>query len=110
MTPVVVPRSRFIVITVEIVYAEPGSQILETLELPGESTVAHAIDAALSGGLIPAQAARLDCGIWGRIASREAYLKDGDRVELYRPLVEDPREARRRHAAEGRTMASGQSD
>lgn len=97
-------------ITVEIVYAEPGSQTLETLELPAESTVADAIDKAQSLGLIPESAAGLESGIWGRVTSRGTRLKDGDRVELYRPLVEDPREARRRHAAEGRTMASGQSD
>ena len=97
-------------ITVEIVYAEPGSQTLEKLELPAASTVADAIDEASSRGLIPEFAARLESGIWGRIVSRGTRLKDGDRVELYRPLVEDPREARRRHAAEGRTMASGQSD
>lgn len=97
-------------ITVEIVYAESESQRLETLELPVESTVADALQVSLSHGLIPECAASLDCGIWGRVVSRATRLKNGDRVELYRPLVEDPREARRRHAAEGRTMASGQSD
>ena len=96
-------------IIVEIAYAEPEAQFLASLELAVGSTAADAIDAALTNGLIPERAASLDVGIWGRVVDRSARLKTGDRVELYRPLHEDPRAARRRHAAEGRTMASGES-
>ncbi len=95
------------VINVEIAYAEPDTQFLASVELDAGSTVADAVAFALNAGLIPARAATLDAGIWGRICDRSRQLKAGDRVELYRPLHEDPREARRRHAAEGRTMASG---
>ena len=94
-------------IHVEIAYAEPDAQFLASLELATGSTAADAVTAAVDGGLIPQRAADLDTGIWGRLVDRTAILKGGDRVELYRPLHEDPREARRRHAAEGRTMASG---
>nr|HET7857667.1 RnfH family protein [Caldimonas sp.] len=41
-------------------------------------------------------------GIWGRAARAETPLRDGDRVELYRPLAADPQEARRRRVAEAR--------
>ena len=94
-------------IQVEIAYAEPKAQFLAAMELAPGSTAADAIDVAIDAGLIPSRAAGLDAGIWGRLVDRSARLKAGDRVELYRPLHEDPREARRRHAAEGRTMASG---
>ena len=40
--------------------------------------------------------ARQEVGIWGRIRALDAPLKDGDRVEVYRPLQVDPKEARRR--------------
>ena len=43
-------------------------------------------------------------GIWGRATSAETALRDGDRVELYRPLAADPQEARRRRAKEARRM------
>ena len=43
-------------------------------------------------------------GIWGRLVNRDQTLEDGDRVEIYRPLEIDPRETRRRLAAEGKTM------
>jgi uncharacterized protein len=35
------------------------------------------------------------CGIWGRLCARSAVLKDGDRIELYRELPQDPRQRRR---------------
>lgn len=43
-------------------------------------------------------------GIWGRATSAETVLRDGDRVELYRPLAADPQEARRRRAKQARRM------
>ena len=43
-------------------------------------------------------------GIWGRATSAETALRDGDRVELYRPLAADPQEARRRRAAKARRV------
>jgi len=44
-------------------------------------------------------------GIWGRAASPDAGLRDGDRVELYRPLAADPQEARRLRARKVRAGA-----
>ena len=43
-------------------------------------------------------------GIWGKLVKRSYSLKDGDRLEIYRPLLIDPREARRELAADGRSM------
>ena len=40
-------------------------------------------------------------GIWGRVVAADTLLRDGDRVELYRPLKRDPKEARRRRAGQG---------
>ncbi len=43
-------------------------------------------------------------GIWGKLVKCSYFLKDGDRLEVYRPLLIDPREARRALAADGRSM------
>ncbi|MCU7853039.1 MAG: RnfH family protein [Candidatus Thiodiazotropha sp. (ex Monitilora ramsayi)] len=46
-------------------------------------------------------------GIFGKAAKLDAVLSDGDRVEIYRPLIADPKEARKKRAAEGKTMRKG---
>ena len=56
-------------------------------------------DAILAAGLA---AQGMKTGIFGKLAGPETVLKDGDRVEIYRPLALDPKEARRRRAAAGR--------
>lgn len=78
-------------IRVEIVQALPGRQDLVALELDQGATVRMALAAAG----IPAHHA---VGIHGRRTSLETRLADGDRVELYRPLLADPKESRRNRA------------
>jgi putative ubiquitin-RnfH superfamily antitoxin RatB of RatAB toxin-antitoxin module len=86
-------------ISVEVAYAEPGRQFLRRVELPGGATVA---DALLASGLereFAIDASALGAGVWSRPVPRQTALRDGDRVELYRPLQVDPKESRRRRAA-----------
>jgi putative ubiquitin-RnfH superfamily antitoxin RatB of RatAB toxin-antitoxin module len=92
-------------IEVEICHS-PAPRCVERvrLQLPAGSTLRQAVH--LSGlaqrcpGTINEQA--LDAGIWGRPAAADAVLRDGDRIELYRPLQVDPKEARRqRYRAQG---------
>lgn len=96
-------------IRVEVAFATAEKQFLAGIDLPSGAAVADAISAA-SRRLpdIPQDTAGLKVGIWGRIADRAEILSDGDRVEIYRPLKLDPREARRRYAAAGMTMAHHQ--
>lgn len=84
-------------IRVEVAHATADSQRLEPLVLPAGATVADALAAA---GL-SAEAARagMAVGIWSKVVAADTRLQDGDRVELYRPLGVDPKEARRRRAA-----------
>ena len=86
-------------ISVEVVHALPTRQISVTVNLPDGATVRDAVVAsgvAEIAGLTPAD---LDCvGIWNRVATPGSVLSDGDRVELHRSLVADPKEARRRRA------------
>jgi uncharacterized protein len=85
---------------IEVVYATPGRQARYVLELEAGATVGDAV--ARSGAL--AEFPEIDLtrnrvGIYGRLVTLGARLGDGDRVEILRPLVADPKEARRRRAA-----------
>lgn len=82
---------------VEVCYAEPGRHWRVTLCLPEGSTVDDALQAA-SADLPERDWATLPLGIHGRLCGRDQRLVEGDRVELYRPLVNDPKAARRARA------------
>jgi len=74
----------------------PERQFLERIELADGGTVADAIRQSGVAGRFPeVDFERLEVGIWGRPTRRDRALAAGDRVELYRPLERDPREARR---------------
>ena len=76
---------------VEVVLALPGEVRIATVELaPG----ATARDAVAAAGFPPAE----NLGVFGKRVRPEQKLSDGDRVEIYRPLAMDPKEARRRRA------------
>lgn len=86
-------------IRVEVVYALPERQYLRQLALQEGSTLEQAIRA--SGLLALRQDIDLDVnkvGIFSRPAKLEDELSDGDRVEIYRPLLIDPKELRRQRA------------
>jgi len=87
---------------VEVVYAGPSQQVVRRVSLPAGSTVMQAIEASGLARDIPGlviDPARL--GIFSRKATPDQVLGEGDRVEIYRPLTLDPKEARRRRAHEG---------
>lgn len=92
---------------VELVWSPAPRQVLEVaLELPDGSRVSDAI--AASGWLQqhPALSPLPGVGIWGRKATQEHLLEDGDRVEIYRPLRVDPKVARReRFVSQGARQA-----
>jgi putative ubiquitin-RnfH superfamily antitoxin RatB of RatAB toxin-antitoxin module len=102
--------ARVETISVEVAYAEPGRQFLRRLALDVPATVADAINAAGVEREFGIEASLLAVGIWSKPAARDALLRDGDRVELYRPLKADPKDARRRRAdrASGKRARDGQ--
>lgn len=92
-------------IEVEVAFALPDRQLLAAVELSEGATVAEAIEASRLAEQFPAaNVESLPVGIWGRVTARDRVLADGDRVEIYRPLQIDPREARRQLARAGKTM------
>lgn len=83
-------------LNIEAVFALSDRQELLPLVLDVGATVADALHASGFQQQFPdADFENLQCGIWGRIASKSHLLQDGDRVEFYRVLERDPREARR---------------
>lgn len=76
---------------VELVYALPQRAEHRTLELPAGSTARDALAAA---GLTEVHAV----GVFGKRVKLDHTLREGDRLEIYRPLAVDPKEARRRRA------------
>jgi uncharacterized protein len=90
---------------IEVVFALPSRQELVSLELAAGATVAQAIERSGIVEKFPGQdLATCAVGVWGQVVERGRRLQDGDRVELYRPLLMDPQEARRELAAKGRSM------
>ena len=86
-------------IRIEVAFAEPRRQHLVTLEVPVGTTVAGAIELCRRRQLLPGTAFDYpDLGVFGRRAPADRVLESGDRVEIYRPLEVDPKEARRRRA------------
>ncbi len=86
-------------IAVEVAYARPDVQVLIPLRVPRGATVEAAIRA--SGILERFPEIDLDrhrVGVFGQVTERERALEAGDRVEIYRDLVADPKTARRRRA------------
>lgn len=80
---------------VSVVRAWPGRFERVELTLPRGATVGDALAAA---GIPDTGAAEVACAIYGLRATLAAELVDGDRIELLRPLVADPKDARRRRA------------
>ncbi len=94
-------------IRVQVCHALPDSAFVAELTLPAGATLRQAVDA--SGLLQRHPGIDLDAqklGVFGKVKPADAPLRDGDRVEVYRPLQADPKETRRRRAkhkaAEGR--------
>jgi len=93
---------------VEIVYCpRPGETDRVTLDLPGGATLADALRAS---GIAERHALAVDglsVGIWSKVRDPATPLRDGDRVEVYRPLTVDPKEARRLRYRRHKERASG---
>jgi uncharacterized protein len=86
-------------ITVEVVFAQPDKQLMIAVKLPPGASVLQAIEASGILDQFPAiDLTKNKVGIFGKLARLDAVLRDKDRVEIYRSLVADPKEARRKRA------------
>ena len=98
-------------INVEVVYALPHQQTLLKLAVQPGTT---AQDAVMVSGILEKypeiDLSKTRLGIFGKLTKPDAVLRELDRVEIYRPLLADPKEVRRRRAEEGKVMKKGGGD
>ena len=87
-------------IGVTVVLALPDRATEIALRLPAGATIADALErSGLAERHPDVDLARARVGIFGKLSDRRAILMEGDRVEVYRPLIADPKQQRQRRAA-----------
>jgi hypothetical protein len=93
---------------VEVAYARPDEQVVIPVEAPEGATVEQVIVLSRIQERFPdinPQTAKV--GVFGKLAKPSAVVRAGDRVEIYRPLLADPKAVRKQRAAEGKRMRKG---
>ena len=87
-------------ITVEVVYAAIDRQVLRTIQVPAGVTIRQALQISGVANEFP-ELDLADCpvGIFGKVVAGDKQLQEADRIEIYRPLLADPKEVRRLRAA-----------
>jgi hypothetical protein len=92
---------------VEVAYALSDKQSLISLEVEEGTTIKEAIEAS---GVLDTydqiDLARDKVGVFSKFATLDTVLREKDRVEIYRPLIADPKKVRKERAAKGKTMRS----
>lgn len=95
-------------IAVEVVYCPAGGPAdLTALTLPAGATLADALQASGVAGRHGLDAGALAVGLWGKLRPLQTVLRDRDRIEVYRPLIVDPKEARRQRYQRHRERTPG---
>ena len=96
---------------VEVVYALPDKQSLVSLVVEEGTTIKEAIEAS---GVLDTydqiDLTRDKVGIFSKFAKLDTVLRENDRVEIYRPLIADPKKVRKERAAQGKAMRSVKKD
>ena len=96
---------------VEVAYALPDQQVIIPVKMPVGATA----EAAIKQSGVLTKFPDIDLavnkiGLFGKLSKLDAELRHLDRVEIYRPLIADPKEVRRQRAAEGKVMKKGGGD
>ena len=85
---------------IEVVYPLPHEQLIMTAQVP-DGILEHYPELTLD---------TLEAGVFGKLAKLDAPLRERDRIEIYRPLIADPKAVRKQRAAEGKNMKKGGGD
>jgi len=95
-------------VNVEVAYAKPETQIIIALEVTPGTTAAQAIAQSGMVQRFPElEANDHKFGIFGKVCKPDQPLREGDRVEIYRPLIADPKQVRKERAAKGKKTRKG---
>jgi len=98
-------------ISIEVAYALPDEQVILDVDIDPTDTVEEAIR---KSGILE-QFSEIDLstskvGIFGKLTKLDKTLNERDRIEIYRPLIADPKLVRKQRAAEGKKMSKGGGD
>ncbi len=95
-------------IHVEVVYGRQYRQKVAQVILNEGATLREAVErSGLLAEFPEIDLAKNKLGIWNKLAKLDAVVRDKDRVEIYQPLIADPKEVRKQRAAEGKVMKKG---
>ncbi len=98
-------------ISVEVAYAKPEEQLILKLDVLPGTTLRQAIEQSGILERFPEiDLSQLKAGVFGKLKKLDQTLREGDRVEIYRPLIADPKEVRKQRAAAGKRMKKGGGD
>ena len=96
---------------IEVAYARPDRQLIIPLDVPEGTTLEQAIVQSRIQEQFPEiDPATAKVGIFGKLGKLSAPVRAGDRIEIYRPLIADPKAVRKQRAAEGKRMRKGGGD
>jgi len=98
-------------ITVEVAYALPDVQVIIPVVVDTTTTIRDAIVRSGVAERFPdIDLDNLKVGIFGKLAKPDTPVRARDRIEIYRPLIADPKEVRKQRAADGKKMKKGGGD
>lgn len=92
---------------IEVIHAHAAGIWRCTVDLPEGATLTQALDASGFRQAFPELPPDVPAGVYGRLAPPQCILQPGDRVEVYRPLIFDPMESRRRRVQHRQRKAAG---
>lgn len=99
-------------IEVEVVYALPEEQTLLAVKVPSDAIVQDVIE---KSGILDShpelgeqfEQGKMEIGLFGKLSKMNQHVREKDRIEIYRALIADPKEVRKKRAAEGKRMKKG---
>jgi hypothetical protein len=95
-------------ISIEVAYARPEEQVILKLDVAPDTSIQQAIEQSGMLERFPEiDVGTLKAGIFGKLKKLTQTLQQGDRVEIYRPLIADPKQVRKERAAAGKRMKKG---
>jgi uncharacterized protein len=98
-------------ITVEVAYALPNQQLIIPVQVPLQANIHAAIEASGILAKFPEIDLNINqVGVFGKLSKLESALRHMDRIEIYRPLIADPKEVRKQRAEDGKAMKKGGGD
>lgn len=102
------PDTQSTIIQVEVVYGRADEQALLTVGVIDGAVVKDVIVASKVMEHFPEiDLEKVKVGLFGKLTKMDQVVRAGDRIEIYRPLIADPKEVRKRRAAEGKKLKKG---